>query len=315
MNHKFSTELMSVLPTMHVTVSNNAIASDRIYLPVEENRMATELNDEDRAEYDKASEFINTSINIFGDLFNIECSRVGDVKNNISASEFRYNLALDNGWSPELDTSIDFQKEIDDVYNPNVILERANMFYGITKKRRDLVTDCQDKIDNVIRIIRAAPEARVLIISKRGEFAREITKRLNDVEGIPCGDYHDAIETTPAYGANGLPMLIKSGANKGHPRMMGAQALSTLNMKRFNNGDIKVLSIKSTSSNKLKIDVKKRFVDVDFIGETTTVFKLYCLDTVEQRQLEKQRETPIITVTDNASDFIRYNENNGDIIL
>lgn len=114
----------------------------------------------------------------FGDLKTIEKCKYGDEVLNISATEFRNNIAKQNGWRHDLDTNIAFYKQIDDIYNPNILEEKARNFYSIAKLRRDLCTDNVDKLSVINDICNANKDKKILIVSKRGEFAAQITKFL-----------------------------------------------------------------------------------------------------------------------------------------
>lgn len=331
MDTVFINTIRKKLPNIEVSVNDNLIKSDRIYSPVEETRCRVFLSDEDKELYKKYTEFINTSIAVFGDLSNIEKCKMGDVRLNISSSEFRYNLARENGWSENLDTNIDFQKQIDEIYNPNILYERACMFYTISKKRRDLLTDNKAKLEEILNICNDNADKRILIVSKRGEFAREITKYLCQ-NGVACGDYHDCIEDMVAVDDEGNTLLVKSGVNKGKPRIVGSQFISTNNLRRFNQQYINVLSIKNSSNNKLKttvdliiitsplcdsvIDIKQRFTEVDFTGQFTKLYKIYVCNTIEYDKLNKEPKSSLFKVIEKyEQDFVQFDENSGDIIL
>ena len=331
MDSTFINSVRRILPNIETTVNDNAIKSDRIYSPVEEVWCGINLSEDNKILYDKYTEHINTSISIFGDLSNIEKCKFGDTKLNISGSEFRYMLAKENGWDENLDTSIDFQKQIDAIYNPNVLFEKACMFYTISKQRRDLVTDGKEKLEEIFDICKDNLNKQILIVSKRGDFAREITKYLNE-RNIKCGDYHDCIENMIAVDDNNIPILVKSGVNKGKPRIVGHQYISTQNLRHFNNQKLNVLSIKNSSSNSLKtavdvviitsplcdsiIELKQRFTDVIFNGEITKTYKVYFNNTIEYVKMTKEKETTLINIINKYDEnFIQYDENSGDIIL
>lgn len=215
MNKTFIDYVRQILPPIATADFTAAINSERIYSPVEETRVGVELSDNDRKLYDKYTDYINLSVSIFGDLSSIEKCKVGDIKNNISASDFRYQLALNNGWNDHLDTSIPFMKQIDDVYNPNTLYDRACNFYNITKQRRDLITDNKSKLDAIVNIITNNPDKQILIISKRGEYAKVITKYINEYTNVKCADYHDCIDDGYITDEYGVPILIKSGSISG----------------------------------------------------------------------------------------------------
>ena len=319
------------MPCIDTADLDIAIRHDNIYSPVEEHRYGVELSDDDRELYNKYTDYITTCISIFGELSNIEKCKKGDDKLGISAADFRNTIAYENGWREDLDTNIPFMKQIDDIYNPNILFERACTFYTITKQRRDLVCDNDAKLEVIKNICLDNKDKKILIISKRGEYAAKITKYLNENSDIKCGDYHDCIEDAIAIDDMGIPILVKSGVNKGKPRVIGAQAQSSLNERRFNAGYINALSIKSASNIKLKIacdiviltsslcdniiEVKSRFTDIVFNSVPTKTFRVYCNSTIENDKLNKEKENTLFTIINETENNVLYDENSGDIIL
>lgn len=330
MNNDFICNIRNILPSIDIDNTADDNAKARIYSPVEEHRIGVELSADDRQTYDKYTEYINTTLSILGNLYNIERCKKGDDKLNISAAEFRNNLAKENGWNENLDTNIPFMKQIDDIYNPNIIFERACTFYTIAKNRRDLVSDNEAKFEAIKNICLEHKDKKILIVSKRAEYAANITNYLQQ-QMIACADYHDCLEDKIAVDEMGVPIAIKSGINKGKPKIIGWQAQSSLNEKRFNAGLINVLSIKNASNPKLKIacdiviftsplcdsiiDVKTRFADVVFNGVPTLTYKVYCRGTVENDKMIKDEINPIIKVIDDTENCVGYDEISGDIIL
>lgn len=331
MDNNFITNVRNILPCIDTADLDIAIRHDNIYSPVEEHRYGVDLSDDDRELYNKYTDYITTSISIFGDLSNIEKCKKGDDKLGISAADFRNTVAHENGWREDLDTNVPFMKQIDDIYNPNVLFERACTFYTIAKQRRDLVCDNEAKLEIIRNICLDNKDKKILIISKRGEYAAKVTKYLNECLDLRCGDYHDCIEDAIATDEMGIPILVKTGVNKGKPRIIGAQAQSSLNEKRFNAGSINILSIKSASNVKLKIacdvviltsslcdniiEVKSRFTDVIFNGIPTKTYRVYCNGTIENDKLNKEKENTLFTIINETENNILYDENSGDIIL
>ena len=331
MDNNFINNIRNILPCIDTADLDIAIRHDNIYSPVEEHRYGVELSDDDRELYNKYTDYITTCISIFGELSNIEKCKKGDDKLGISAADFRNTIAYENGWREDLDTNIPFMKQIDDIYNPNILFERACTFYTITKQRRDLVCDNDAKLEVIKNICLDNKDKKILIISKRGEYAAKITKYLNENSDIKCGDYHDCIEDAIAIDDMGIPILVKSGVNKGKPRVVGAQAQSSLNERRFNAGYINALSIKSASNIKLKIacdiviltsslcdniiEVKSRFTDIVFNSVPTKTFRVYCNSTIENDKLNKEKENTLFTIINETENNVLYDENSGDIIL
>ena len=214
MNNDFIYNVRNILPAIDIDNTANDNAKARIYSPVEEHRIGVELSADDKQAYDKYTEYINTTLSILGNLYNIERCKKGDDKLNISAAEFRNNLAKENGWNENLDTNIPFMKQIDDIYNPNIIFERACTFYTIAKNRRDLVSDNEAKFEAIKNICLEHKDKKILIISKRAEYAAKITNYLQQ-QMIACADYHDCLEDKIAVDEMGVPIAIKSGSMLG----------------------------------------------------------------------------------------------------
>lgn len=331
MNNEFIINVRKILPSINANINTNIIEKARIYSPVKEIQIPVTLNDDDRALYNKCTEFINTSVKIFGDIGVIEKCKNGDRILNISSAEFRHNLAIANGWSENLDVNIEFQKQIDDIYNPNVLFERANTFYNITRQRRDLVTDNNSKLEAIANICNNHPNEQILIVSKRGEFASKVTEYLNKNTNCKCGDYHDCIEECIATDMLGEVILIKSGENKGKPKIIGSQAISSRNEMYYANGLINCLSIKNSSNKKLKLrcsiviftsptcdnifDFKNRFSNVEIDTNPAITYKIYCENTIEENILLKEKPNKLIEIINDNKNFVRYDEISGDIIL
>jgi hypothetical protein len=289
------------------------------------------LSDDDRELYDKCTTFINNCVAIFGNLSIIDKCKNGDKTYNVSAAEFRYQLAKENGWHENLDVTCEFQKRIDEVYNPNELFEKASTFYNITRQRRNLITDNESKLESILEICKKHKDDNIIIVSSRGEFANKITEYINKNLGNICGDYHNCIEDCIATDALGEVILIKSGVNKGKPKIVGHQAISTRNETFYNNGLLNVLSIKSSSDKKLKVkcsiivfttpicdnifEFRTRFSNIEITSEPIITYKLYCANTIEENLINKQQPHKLIKIINNNDKFIEYDENSGNIIL
>ena len=331
MNTEFINSVRNILPSINIEDTVAETNKARIYSPVEEHRVRVELSDIDKEHYNKYTDYINSTVSILGSLDNIDKCKNGDKELNISSSNFCNIIAKENGWNEHIDVNIPFMKQIDDNYNPNVIFERACTFYTIAKNRRDLVTDNESKLKAIKDICNDNADKQIIIVSKRGEFAAKITEYLNE-NNIPAGDYHDCLDTINATDEYGNLIVYKSGIKKGQPKKFGWQAQNSLNETRFNNKLIKVLSIKSASNIKLKtacdiliftsplcdniISFKTRFTNITFNTIPTITYKLYCIGTIENDKLNKDKPNNIIKVVDdNMDNFIGYDENSGDIII
>jgi len=200
-------------------------------------------------------------------------------------------------------------------------------------------------LEEILTICKNNPDKKILIVSKRGEFASTITKYINANSDIKCLDYHDTIEEGFELNEYGETVLVKSGVNKGKPKIIKATAISTINLAQFNrrnnsklasvsNANSRLtncLSIKNSSNVKLEtavdlviftsafiddiITFKTRFANVVFNGVTTINYKVYCRNTIESKHLSNQKESHLITVIAEDDNNISYDETNDTITI
>ena len=310
-------------------INSNVLNAVRTSSPVEERRLGLNMSDEDYAEYEKQTNHITKSLNIFGDFNILVKCLVGDKEHNVSAEQCRAALARLNGWSETLDTSLPFNKDIDDTFNPDAIENYASTINGIIKERNLLMDSNEVKIPVIVDIIKNNPDKRFIIISKRGEFAARITKAINEEFGYErCGNYHDSIEPKMLVDSNGNPVLYKSGVNKGKPRVVKAKAISSLNANKYDNDkDLVHNSIERTISSpsdelslvepmsclsvKLSFDseleascdrliltswnvdtpaeVLYRFNKIDITGTPYIIYRLYLRHTNEEKNINAEK--------------------------
>ena len=249
--------LYPVVPLLH-EFKQNEIDEIRTSTPVED--MWYPISITPNSEEDKLlkyyNEYIQTSLNIFGSFDIMQQARIGNTKLNISADVICNNIALENGWRPNLDMSVELNLNLDALYNPNNLRERALMTYDVIRNRSALVSDYKGKLEKILEIVEENPTAKILIVNKRAEFASKITQYINEHSiSVICANYHDKIEDIEAVDINGNPLYYKSGPRKGERRTMGSKAQKTLNQKLFNRGDIRVLSTNNAPDKDLSIDV------------------------------------------------------------
>lgn len=324
----------TILPLITPNITFTELSKDRLKYPVEETHIGVQLSDEDKQLNSKYDEYISSSMRIFGNFDNADKCRIGDAVLNISAGEFRYNLARENGWSETLDTTIDFNKEIDDIYNPNSLFERANTLYGIIRERTNLLTDNYAKLPKIIEIIEKHKDKQILIVSKRGEFANTIANYINENTPYLCGEYHDCIPEQYMKDENDEYIVYKTGENKGKRKLFKSQSLSTMCLNRFNSRDksqkINLLSIKNSSDTKLKtaIDVViftssvchspndfiSRFTDIEFNSNPLISYMIYCEDTSEANKIDERKLTNNVTLIEEEKN-VQIDEENGAVYL
>ena len=320
--HEMNEFLLRHSTFLKTTVTPNEARAAYLNCPVDEWRYGVPFTPTDQEEYDKANKFISESITIFGGLDNIEKCARGDNHLNISASEFRYQFAAENGWTEHLDMRSDYDKSIDDIYNPNALNDRANTFYTITRKRKEIALKNDNKLQIIADIVSKNVDKKIVIVSKDGEMALAIANYLNQEEyqklGIRCGQYHDCIPDTYATDSDGNIMLRKSGKDKGNPIILKSQASSTQYERLYNSGLINVLSIKFATNIKLKIafdliifsdsltanitQFKTRFANCYCNSVPNQVYRIYTMNSIEERDINKENIGNNVQIMTNMSE-------------
>lgn len=304
------------------------IEAIRLSTPVEEIQIGLDIPiDSKVAELLKYyDEYISTSLNIFGSFDIMQQANTGNQQLNISSTQICYQIAQENGWNEHLDMSIEFNIEIDKLYNPNNLKERASKTYEIIRERNKLLSDFDGKLDAILDIIRENKNKKILIINKRAEFASIVTDYLNNLsETNICANYHDKVDNIPAVTLTGEPIYYKSGTRKGERKMMAAQAQKTLNVEKFNNNIINVLSTNNSPDKDLSIDVDViiitspmcediksymyRLSKVYFKSKLIKLYSLYCRNTSEQKMIERK------SLSDNHNVKCYFTENNSDFMI
>lgn len=311
----------------------NEVEAIRLSTPVEESRISIDIPEDSNA-YEilrRYNEYITTTLNIFGSFDIMQQARVGNQQLNISASQICAQIAAENGWNEHLDMNMEFNRQIDRLYNPINIRERASQTYEFIRKRSQFLSDYEDKLDAILNIVNNNKDKKILIINKRGEFANKVTDYINNLsESIICGNYHDNVDNIPAVDKNGNPLYYKTGAHKGERRMMGAKAQRSFNEAAFNRGDIRILSTNNAPDKELCIDVDViiitspqcediksymyRLSNVGFRAGIIHLYSIYCKNTMEEKLLEDNARVDNHTIINDCEKSV-INENDSDFVI
>lgn len=305
----------------------------RVSTPVEETWIGVDIAKDSQTWklYEYYTKYIETTVNIFGSFDKIQEARIGNTSLNISASEICTQIAINNGWDEHLDMNYEYNRKIDDMYNPNSLRERASQVYEYTRLRGNLLSDCENKLSYILDIVNSNSDKKILIISKRGEFANKVTEYLNNYsETNICGNYHNKTDDIDAVDVNGNPIYIKSGKSKGKRKILGYKAQMTLNQSLFNENKLKCLSLSNAPDKSLNVDVDViiitsplcediesfiyRLSDVNFNKEKIKLFSIFCKNTIEEQRIMNKSCKPSHSIL-NKSEFTDVVENKFDFIV
>lgn len=273
---------------------------------------------------------ISTAIAIFGDFDTIKMARLGNSSTNSSSMAVCYNIARQNGWNENLDMTIQFNVEIDELYSPNALKERASGIYEIIRSRSLALASSDEKLSYILKIVEGNVDKNILIINKHGDFANEVTKYINDnTHYDSCYNYHDKVENVPAIDDNGNEVLIKSGVNKGKPKMLGVKSQKNLAQKLMNKGAIHVLSTNAAPDKDLAVNIDVvvitsplcdtietylyRLSKVEFAKEVQ-LYTLYYKGSLEEKKLDERIIPPTHTIL-NKTEIEVKSDNNYDYCI
>lgn len=103
-------------------------------------------------------------------------------------------LAMNNGWKQNLDLSIERNREIDMIYNPNRLISFANSLTTAVRKRKEVLNNCQSKIMTTIDLIKRFDKVKTIIFSDSTIFTDMVGKMLLDSKER-VETYHSQLET------------------------------------------------------------------------------------------------------------------------
>lgn len=337
-NFKFKLLVADALDSSNTAAINMLRLAPRVYeinyahllnlsinSPVKEQQIGVDLTPVMEAEYTKLSNYISQSVTVFGSFKQLDECRVGNRELNLAAETCRLMVAENNGWNAHLDMSDLMCQQIDKMYSPTALYERANNTYTTIRERIAFVTECEAKLDAMLDIVKSNYGKKILIISKSGKFATKITDYLNanikytgksiSVDGNIfetsidelrfeyCRNYHGDMQPDVARDMSGNIRVHKSGANKGKPIVIKAQAQRSNNLQLFNDDYVKVLSANNaidTAFNAL-VDVviftsplcmtlqelKYRLPNLQFSSSPNMVYKVFCRATIEEKKVNE----------------------------
>lgn len=268
---------------------------------------------------------ISTAIAIFGDFDTIKMARLGNSNTNSSSMAVCYNIARQNGWNENLDMTNQFNIDIDKLYSPNALKERASGIYEIIRSRSLALASSDEKLSYILKIIEDNVDKNILIINKHGDFANEVTKYINDSTHYnSCYNYHDKVENIPAIDDNGNEVLIKSGVNKGKPKMLGVKSQKNLAQKLMNKGTIHILSTNAAPDKDLAVNIDVivitsplcdtvetylyRLSKVEFAKEIQ-LYTLYYKGSLEEKKLDERIIPPTHEILNKAEIEVKSDNN------
>lgn len=327
LDNKTMDDFYTVAPSIG-NFSQNVIDEVRSNRPVKECLVGLTIVPD--SELDKEMNYYNreisTALAIFGNFDNIKYARLGNSATNCSSMMICDAIARTNGWDNHLDMSSQFNRDIDKLYSPAAIKERADNIYNIVRERSTKLASSKDKLSNILDIVNDNSDKNILIINKYGEFANLVTDYLNDKSGKRiCANCHDKVDNVPAVDDYGNTILVKSGAKKGQPKLLGVIAQKKLAQKLMNTHKINVISCGASPDKSLDVDIDLviitsplcdtiesyfyRLSKVHFSNEVL-LYTLFYKGTLEEKKLEDRTIPANHTIINNFDRNVKVDNNN-----
>ena len=253
------------------------------------------LNVEDREAYDKYSELISTGSAMFNNDMSLIylCCNGNDTYN---ADYFREKVARDAGWDRDLDLSIEYNKQLNDAWNPTVVGEAATVFFNYTRERGNIIKNNTDKL-NAVRLVLKELDNRVLIMNDSIKFANTIVSEDDKVYG-----YNGGVESRTLMDEVGDVIVYKSGAKKGEPKLFGATSLNKSALEYWNVERVQALSCGKTLIPKSNINAVNTLIftgggiftplnevakkaDSFSMNNNSNIICIYFADTIDEKKI------------------------------
>lgn len=332
LDNKTMDDFYTVAPSIG-NFSQNVIDEVRTNRPVKECLVGLTITPD--TELDKEMNYYNreisTALAIFGNFDNIKYARLGNSDTNCSSMMICDAIARTNGWDNHLDMSSKFNRDIDKLYSPSAIKERADSIYNIIRERSTKLASSKDKLSYILDIVNDNLDKNILIINKYGEFANFVTDYLNDKFGKRiCANCHDKVDNVPAVDDYGNPIFIKSGPKKGQPKLLGVIAQKKLAQKLMNSHKINVISCGASPNKSLDVDIDLviitsplcdtiesyfyRLSKVHFSNEVL-LYTLFYRSTLEEKKLEDRTVPANHTIINDFDRNVKVDNNNAYCIV
>ena len=298
------------LPIVSKITEKEAIENGWISKFIEFN-LGVPLNDIEREEYTSLTYKVAKEMGKFNDfLLALKCLN-GDRELGKSAIQVAIEMANSRGWRNNLDLSKEGNREIEEMWNPRLIIGYARLLVESTRSRADLLNLCESKFSTTLSIIQKYEGTKTITFSQSTIFADKLHYLINqqftsqsDIFGNTIYEYatiyHSNLESklvfdeksnkSKKYGIDRQKKraieLIKSGKCR---CIVTARALD----KGFDVKDIRLGIVTSGSKNYNQHQQRggrlKRIEDIPY-EKPVIIVNIYCLDTKEESDLRERQK-------------------------
>jgi superfamily II DNA or RNA helicase len=163
-----------------------------------EYNLAVSLTDNEKITYDKLTETISKNMPKFDNTLSMaQKILVGGKHDNgtyYSGAGWALGWAIKKGWHRELNLSFESHKQIDDLWNPGVIIGYARALMNAIRGRKDFLCNVNAKYTTTLELVTKFNKVKTIIFSESTDFADKIGIILNENKN-PTVVYHSNLKT------------------------------------------------------------------------------------------------------------------------
>jgi len=217
-----------------------------------EYNLAVNLSDTDKVKYEKFSEPIKETLELFkttdklfvdgqnNPIFNSSfdvitgCLYGKNTKyGRIDADALRRLLARKQGWSSDLDMNIEYNAQRDLYWNPNNIYDRVKKFMNQVRNRHEILINNVPKMKQVIEIFNKYTEPTICF-NESTSFADRLCDEINSLFNTEKQEnwlkdiatvYHSKAKRVLIDSETGNPITYKGGSRKGQIKIFGEASI------------------------------------------------------------------------------------------
>lgn len=225
--------ILKYLPIVDIITKEEAEEQGFVASFVEYN-LGLNLNEKELEHYQNFSITVSELMPKFNKDISLAQKVIAGGKDNYgkfwAGAGWAYSIARKNGWLRTLDISIPENKEIDDNWNPNIIINQARQLMTAVRVRREILFNCVSKYNTTLEIAKKFNQVKTIVFSESIEFADNIGKILND-NNQPTVVYHSKLKT-----------IITTSPKSGKFLKIGPVRLKRLAIESINNGQARILA-------------------------------------------------------------------------
>ena len=169
--------------------------------PYIEFNIAVTLTEEEQALNERYSKEIANSMSKFPKGYGFDlaskCLKGGKDKRGIKyeGKNYVYAYAHKKGWRRDLDLSVPYNREINDLWNPSKIFGYATNLFNSVRNRKTLLYNASNKIKICIELCEKFSNLKTIVFSQSTNFADKLDLLLNDKEKNVSVVYHSQLQT------------------------------------------------------------------------------------------------------------------------